>query len=316
MNKNQKIILYGGIGVFACLIALIIVLIVRNSNNTATDNADLQEVERLQWELDSLRQINDQMEIASLTDEFDRLNAEVAQYEDKQVTLANDSLVKQYNEAKNKVTNLMKELEQQKKANKLDKETIKQLQAEIGTLKDIARHYLEEIKRLNEENQGLRQEVTQVKEQNENLTRQNSEYTRENTQLSETVKLAKKLNITSLSLKPLNKKDKDEKKISKAKQLDVSFVVSPNATAAPGNKQFFVRILSPDGELLGGGPSFTYDGKSLGSTASRTLEYNNTEQLPVHIYWTNNASLTTGNYVVEVFCDGYRLGSGTFNMAK
>lgn len=312
MNKQQKILIFGATGVLACLIALIIVLIVRNSRASSISDEALQ----LQMQNDSLRHANDQLELASLTNEFDRLNAEFDRYENQELTLTNDSLVKQYTEAREKINSLMAELAKEKKSNNANKAKIKQLEAEIGTLKDIAKHYLAEIKRLNDENQGLREELTSTKEKNETLARQNSDYTRQNSQLSETVKLAKKLNITNLSFQALNKKDKNEKKISKATKLGVSFVVSPNNTAAPGMKDFFIRIISPDGDLLGNGKSFSYDGATLSSTASRTMEYNNTEQLPVSIYWDVTKTLQTGDYTVEVFCDGYRIGSHRFNMAK
>lgn len=322
MTKNQRIILFGAIGVFMALIALIIILIVKNDEHSS-------DVVNVQEQVDSLRRINDSLELASLTSEFDRLNAEFLEIDDKAVEEAiaksqikNDTLVRQYNDAKAKVSSLIKELEREKKSHNVDVGKIKQLegkikelQAEIGTLKDIARHYLEEINRLNNENQGLRSEIASERTKNESLTRENETVSRNNEQLSRTVQLAKKLNIASLSLRAYNKKDKDEKNITKAKKLGVSFSVTPNNTAAPGMKTFYVRILSPEGNLLGGGSSFSYDGSSVSATASRSMEYDN-QELPVSIYWDVNTTLTPGSYTVEVFADGYRLGSGRFNMSK
>ena len=51
------------------------------------------------------------------------------------------------------------------------------------------------------------------------------------------------------------------------------------------------------------------------STASRQAEYTN-DELHVSVYWTVNTTLTPGDYTVEVFADGYRLGTGRFNMKK
>lgn len=305
MQKNQKIILFSALGVFLALVALIIVLITQNARHSRT-------AEEMQEQADSLRSANDRLELASLTSEFDRLNAEFSQYEDRELNIKNDSLIKQYNDAKNRVSELIKELDKEKKSNNANRAKIKQLENEISTLKDIARHYLEEIKRLSEENEGLRKELTTAKERNENLERENSTVSTRNAELTQTVQLAKKLNITGLSLNAYNKKGKSEKNITKAKQLGVSFTVSPNNTAAPGNKTFYVRILSPDGAVLGGGTSASYDGTSVACTASRTLEYSNNE-LPVTVYWDVNTTLSKGSYKVEVFCDGYRLGSASFS---
>lgn len=308
MNKNQKILLFGTLGVFVALIALMVVLIVQNARHSSTAND-------LQVQMDSLRVENDRLELANLTSEFDRLNAEFSQYEDKQLQISNDSLVQQYNEAKERVNTLLNELEREKRSNRANREKIRQLENEITTLKGIARHYLEEIKRLNEENEGLRQELSTEKDRNRNLAEENASVSRSNAQLTETVQLAKKLNITGLSLTAFKSNDKVEKNITKAKKLGVSFTVSPNNTASAGRKNFYVRIISPEGSLLGSGPSFAYDGTTIISTAMREMEYDN-QELKVSVYWPVSNTLTVGDYTVEVFADGYRLGSGRFTMKK
>ena len=326
MNKNQKIILIGAIVVFLGLSALIIVLIVKNAEQTRRANemveqneAMLEQAAEMQERNDSLRSITEQMELDGLTAEFDRLNAEFSQYNDQQLNIKNDTLKRQYNEAKARVDALIKELAQEKKSSAANaaasKEKIKQLEAELTTLKGIAKHYLEEIRRLNEENQGLRQELSTERGRNETLAQENASVSRSNAQLAQTVQLAKKLNITGLSLSAYNKNSKTEKNITKAAKLGVSFTVTPNNTAAPGMKTFNIRILSPEGNVLGGGTPISYDGASIAGTAARQLEYDN-QELPVTIYWGVNTTLTPGDYTVEVFCDGYRLGSGRFYKSK
>ena len=305
MNKNQKIILYGALGVFVCLVALIVFLIVNNSSN-------VKAVNEAEARADSLSLVNDQM---MLTNEFNQLNADFNQYEGQQIYLKNDSLVQKYNQARMKVEGLLQELNSEKRSNSQNRAKIKQLEGEIATLKNIVKHYLEEIKRLGEENAGLKQEIEQVNQRNEQLASQVSVATKSNEELTQTVKLAKKLNITGVSLHAYNKKGKVEKNITKARQLGVSFTVSPNNTTAPGMKDFHVRIISPEGALLGGGTSFSFDGSSLRGTAHRQVEYAN-DEVSVSVYWDVNTTLTPGDYTVEVFCDGYRLASRHFTMKK
>lgn len=100
MNKNQKIVLYGGVAVFAALVAMVGILIYSNarSNNVAND---------AMARVDSLALANDRL---LLTNEFNQLNADFSQYEDQQVYLKNDSLVQQYNAARMKVEGLLREL--------------------------------------------------------------------------------------------------------------------------------------------------------------------------------------------------------------
>ncbi len=309
MNKNQKKLLTAGIAVMACFVALIIWLIVANSRNTAAVN-------KAEARADSLAIANDQL---VLTNEFNQLSADFNQYEGQQIYLKNDSLVHKYNEARMKVEGLIQELNDEKSKNAKNmaasRAKIKQLEGEIATLKNIVRHYLEEIKRLGEENEDLKQEIQQVQQKNEQLSSQYTAATKSNAELTQTVQLAKKLNITGVSFKAYNKKGKIEKNITKARQLGVHFTVSPNNTTAPGMKDFYIRILSPEGTLLGGGPSFQLDGSTISSTSHRKVEYAN-EELSVAVYWDVNTTLTPGDYTVEVFCDGYRLASRHFTMKK
>lgn len=305
MNKNQKIILYSGIGVFAGLVALIIVLIVNTSTQTEVANDALAKV-------DSLALANDRL---LLTNEFNQLNADFSQYEDQQIYLKNDSLVQQYNAARMKVEGLLKELNAEKRSNASNRARIKQLEGEIATLKGIVRHYLEEIKRLGEENEGLRQEIAQVTERNERLATQAATAERNNEQLTQTVAQAKRLNITGLSFHAYNKKGKTEKNVTKAKSLGASFTISPNATAAPGRKIVYMRITAPDGNVLTGGGTFNFDGQTLTASGAKEIEYDNGE-CPVSVYYQTNATLTAGNYLVEIFCDGNRLASHNFPMKK
>lgn len=312
MNKNFKIVLIGAIAVFAALVAMVVVLLVRN-NETDTVAYDAQA------RADSLALANDQL---LLTQEFNQLSADFNQYEDQQMYLQNDSLVQKYNESRMRVEGLIRELnaEKQKGARsakdlQASKAKIKQLEGEIATLKGIVRHYLEEITRLGRENEGLKQEVREVQVRNEELSNQVTQANADNQQLTKTVQLAKKLNITGLSFNAYNKKGKVEKNVTKAKQLGASFTVSPNNTTAAGMKTFYMRVLSPEGALLGGAGSFSIDGQSVQATASRSVEYDN-DEVQVSIYWDVNTTLTPGDYTVEIFCDGYRLASRHFTLKK
>ena len=305
MHKNQKILLFGRLGVIAALVALATILIVSNSKH---ENA----AERAQEQVDSLKLANDKL---ALTNEFNQLNADFTAYEDQQIYLKNDSLVQKYNQARLKVEGLIKDLNAEKRSNAQNRERIKELEAEITTLKGIVRHYLEEIKRLGEENEGLKKEIEAVSQKNQELATQVTATSSRNEALTQKVQLAEKLNLTGVSLHAYNKKGKNEKNITKARQLGVSFTISPNNTAKPGMKDIFVRIVSPEGTLLKGNGSFSFDGTSLAYTAKRSVEYAN-DELSTAVYWDVNTTLTPGEYTVEVFCDGKRLASRRFTMKK
>lgn len=309
MNKQQKLVISVGAAVVAILVGLIVFLIVSEYSGSGDD----EHIRALE-EVDSLRLANDQL---VLTNQFDQLNAEFSQYEGQQVYLKNDSLVQQYNASRDRIQKLLDELDREKKKGKTDRarseQRIRELEAEIGTLRGIVKHYLAEIQRLGQENEGLRTELAQANERNTALASEASAAQASNAQLSRTVAVAKKLNITALRLSGYNRKDKHEKKVNKIAKFGVSFSISPNNTAAPGMKDVYVRVLTPEGTLLGNGGSFSYDGASVQSSAHRAIEYAN-DEVPVSIYVPVTTTLTAGDYRVEVFCDGNRLGSKSFTV--
>ena len=310
MNKKVGIIIIAGILLCIGFIVLIILLIAGN-------NRSENDARQARLEADSLKIAVQQ---SDLDRQFSELQADFSQYEDQAVFLKNDTLVQQYNESRKRIEELMAQLQKERSGRKSDQAAsqrrIAQLEAEIGTLRGIVKHYLEEIRRLGQENEGLRNELATTQERNQSLNQQVQQTSAANEELTQTVQLARKLNITGLSLSAYNRKDKNEKNITKATRLGVSFTVSPNNTAAAGKKTFYVRILSPEGALLGNGGTFSHDGQQVGCTVSRTVEYDNGE-LPVSVYWAaSGTTLTPGDYVVEVFADGYRLGSRRVTMKK
>lgn len=268
------------------------------------------QVQEAQMENEELRLNNEQLQ---LTNEFDMLNAEFQQYEDQAHRLANDTILAKYTAAKAKVEQLMQELKSEKVKSQA---RIKELQNEISTLKGLLRHYIAQIDSLNKENAGLRAENTEIKAQNERLSSRVQEVTRSNETLSERMTLAEKLNVTGVSLVALKKNGKVEKNVTKAKQLKVSFTIPQNNSTPVGEKTIFLRIINPEGQLLGGSGSFSFEGKSVPCTARKGIEYAGDELAGVTLYWDVNTTLTPGDYTVELFTDGYRLASRHFTLKK
>lgn len=255
------------------------------------------------------------MAARDLDRESAELDAEFAQFENSRQYIQNDSIKRELNEkydaARLQVEKLQEELRSQKKKSAAE---IAKLRNEIETLRALLRHYVEEIDRLNKENEALRSENQEIKQQNERLNSQVAETSRKNEVLSERMTLAERLNVTGLSITPLNKKGKLEKKVQKAVQLCVSFTIPQNNSTPVGEKTIYVRIVSPSGQVLTGGGSFTFEGSNIPCTARRTIEYSGEEISGLNIYWDVNTPLIAGDYTVELFADNFRLSSRSFTL--
>ena len=273
----------------------------------ATRQAEAARAELEQQQLD--------MAQADLEREYQDLNDEFAQFENSRRFITDDSVKRELNDkyeaARIQVEKLQQELNNQKHKSAAE---IAKLRSEIDTLRALLRHYVEEIDRLNKENQELRSENQQVKDESRRLSSQVTETTRRNEALSERMTLAEKLNVTGLTLTALNKKGKNEKKVTKAVQLKVTFTIPQNNSTPVGEKTIYMRIISPSGQLLGPGGTFPFEGGNVEYTSRKTIEYAGEEIGGVTIYWDVNTPLIAGDYTVELFADNFRLVSRQFNL--
>ena len=131
MNKKSPL-LWIAVVLAAVLAAVVVVSLLRTAS--------------LSREVEQAREANEQLQLANeqlqLTKEFEAVNAEFAQYETAAQRLTNDTVYAKYTAAKQKVEQLMKELQSEKVKSK---ERISQLQGEISTLKNLLRHYVAQI---------------------------------------------------------------------------------------------------------------------------------------------------------------------------
>ncbi len=301
MKKAAGMVRVGAILVVVALVGLLVMGLASCGGSS--------DKEKMQQQLDSLKLANEKLQLAG---ETESLNQEFQQYENQAQYLKNDSLLEQYSQAKDKVEKLLAELKSEKATNS---KRIKELKGEISTLKGLLRHYVEIIDSLSKENTALRSQNEELQTQNQQLSTTVSDYSQKNQKLNERMQLAEKLNLTGLSFTALNKKGKTEKKIDKAKQLAVSFIIPQNNSTPVGEKTFYVRIVSPEGNVLGSGHTFSFEGGSVAYTEKKTVEYDQRE-LSLTVYYNVATALSKGSYQVEVFVDNYRIASRSFSMTK
>ena len=301
-NGIKNLLIYGGGAVVILLIAWLVYSTVSANRKAAAVQAQFEQVQLEQAQKDLER-------------EYDDLNAEFAQFENSRKFIVDDSVKRELND-KYEAARLQVEKLQQELANQKHKSAaeISRLRTEINTLRDLLKHYVEEIDRLNKENAQLRDENATIKKQNEQLSSKVESATRDNKKLTERMTLAEKLNVTGLHLSALNKKGKNEKKVAKAVQLMVTFTIPQNNSTPVGEKTIYLRIISPSGQLLGGGSTFSFEGGNVPFTARKTIEYEGEEIGGVTIYYDVDTALSPGEYTVELFADNFRLISRKFSL--
>lgn len=250
--------------------------------------------------------------------EFENLEREFNQLEVQQqkVVVKDDSqkekvleMQKKYDEARQQVNQLREQLNQLKESENKNLAEIESLTAQIKTLRELLKHYLEEIDRLNKENEQLRTENTELRQNLNQTTTTLAETKQEKEQLAERVVLAEKLNATGVGFNMLNKKDKVEKKIKNAAKFVITFTLPPNNTTPPGTKTIYAVIKTPEGQILDGAGSFSFEGSLVTASARTQVDYGGEEIGGLKMYYDIRNALNPGTYSVQLFCDGYQLMS-------
>lgn len=121
----------------------------------------------------------------------------------------------------------------------------------------------------------------------------------------------------------IHERGNKEKETSTARRVDklrITFDLE-NRIAPSGAKDVFVCITAPDGtpvavEALGSGKFVTRDGVEKLFTKKIQVNYNQGEKKTVTIEWKQNSDFQTGNYKIEVYNNGFKIGEGIRNFKK
>ncbi len=196
-------------------------------------------------------------------------------------------------------------------------EKIKTYEKELGTLRDVLKSYIAQVDSLNTRNQQLISENVEVKTHLEQARNENIKVNKEKTELSSQVQKASVITTSNILINPLNKRGKDETKVSKILKIKVCFTLRENAIATAGTKDVYMRITSSDGSVIAYSESdlFTFQDQQIVYSAKRQVDYEN-KDLDVCIYWDNSNKLTVGEYTVDIFTDGNLIGTSKFVLKR
>lgn len=218
----------------------------------------------------------------------------------------NDSISYNLGLERHRADSLMEKLQNERN---ISRATIRKYEKEINTMRNIMRNYVRQIDSLNQLNRSLTQENVAYRQQvNDERVRAQAAEERA-TELSNRVKVGSIVRARDIVLTALNSNDRVVPRASRAVRLRVDFILTANDLATPGERNVYVRITGPDGYVLAGDVSslFDYEGDKLTYSAVREIDYQN-KDLEVGLYY-NGEGITSGTYNVEVYMDGYMIGT-------
>jgi TolA-binding protein len=296
-NRNSKALLYTIIGILIALNAGLFYMwqkggnekeIVEKKLETTTGNlkektAALEEAEYL---LEKFRR-----DSAALVDNNKDLNAD---------------LVKK----KNEISALVIKLRANKNAS----------DAEIAELKSKIQELTAQLDQLQKENEELKEVNTQLQQEKEAAITENKQLSAEKKKYKN---IAQRLQAGSIKVEALKKRWITGKEATTTKAKDVeafrtAFTLAENKVAEPGDKTIYVKVTGPEGVTLSNpgneSGTFEYDGKESKYTYKFSVAYDQESKSVPATKWRPARDLKKGKYTIELYCDGFKIGSEVLNL--
>ncbi|MCT4586181.1 MAG: hypothetical protein N4A71_00010 [Carboxylicivirga sp.] len=225
----------------------------------------------------------------------------------------NDTLNLMLDQEREKITNLIEEIKTIKATNA---RKIREYKKELSTLRGVMKNFVVQIDSLNRRNEELTQENIQYRKQRDAIKESYKVLEKEKETLNKKVEIASQLETRKIESTGLNSKGKETKKTKSVAKIRTCCTILKNITAQVGMKTAYIRIQRPDDVLLITSKSnlFTYEDEEINYTAKRDFEYGG-EDVDVCVYYTAaDGELLKGVYTVDIFVDGFNIGTGNFEL--
>lgn len=232
----------------------------------------------------------------------------------------NQGLNEQLNEKDLAIEQKIKQIKQLLSKGKLSDAEYKKAKAEILNLKGQIEEYKLRVAELTKQNEVLTEEKNVL---TENLTIEQAKTAEQQKAIEardKKIGQAKVLHASAITAvgvrerKIFGKKEVSTDKANKVEEIKVKFSLDKNVLADAGDKDIFVKIIGPDGAPITGKMQTTkVDGTETLYTEKKTIDYKN-EKVDDVIYCKKQGNYAKGEYTVEIFAEGYRIGSSKFTL--
>jgi len=194
---------------------------------------------------------------------------------------------------------------------------IKGLNDKIGDMENTIAMLTEENKNLGEQNKALTADK-------ENLTKELGSTVAAKEDLEHTVDVASTLNISNISITPLDvKKNGKEKQSTSVKKVDKMMVRFDlwNRIVKPGSTNLYVLVIGPDGKPVSSGNNFSgvFKTREEGDkffTAKFPVELETAQTKTVAFSFVPESSFMEGDYKIKIYQNGFLIGESTSSLRK
>lgn len=240
----------------------------------------------------------------------ERLNYLEVEYDE--LSTQNEHLEGQLRQERARISRLRSELRG------IDPAKAQEYQEKISNLEKQLESYREQVAMLETEKQSLEGEKSQMQSTLNQTTARFDELERKKKELEEKVEKAAYLTISGITAQAIRERRRGDEPTDRARRTDkiqVCFTVNENHVAEPGSRDFHIRIIDPNNQVLADSRAnvFEHNGEELVYTNRRVVNFRN-EQQNVCIVWSQPERFDSGYYNVNIYAEGREAGYKLFEL--
>ena len=195
---------------------------------------------------------------------------------------------------------------------------INRLQGKVDGYRELLLAQDEEIERLREVNEQLFEENKEQKIEINNLNSTISNINKSNKKLEEQIEVASRLELLEIEIIGIFRNGSQKRKQFRNRSLEklnINFTLGENDLAKIEVKDLYIILEKPSGEIIydisNGSGSFTFEKREMFFTIKEEVLIDKSEK-KLSVEYLINDEFNKGTYLVTLYTDEYKIGSGEF----
>ncbi len=300
-SSSQYIVIF----LILSLIVTVLVLFYLMQNNLSTQKSQYEK-------LLSEQKTGYEKDLKKLQDDLQEQIEKARQLGDDKKSIV-DSL-------ENTIKRVQGDREALRKTTQLSQDQVKKYKDKIEAYEMLLQAKDKEIDKLRATAETLYKENSNLKDIKNQLITENIEEKTKREQLQTKVDEAAIIKGENVQVNAVDKRGKEtsggQYRASRIEKLNISFSIADNKIAKIGNKDIYLRVIEPTGAVLvnpNTGGELKLPNQTLNYSARQQILFDNSRQR-VNFVFARTGEYQSGRHNVEFYCDGQRIGGGSFDI--
>ena len=208
------------------------------------------------------------------------------------------------------------------RSNQISASELLKVKDELDVLRYYTQKYSRQVDSVAKENEILVENLQKTKKTLNKANEKIENLTMENIEKDSKLNIASRLKADNFIVVGIqNRSSGRQRETNRAKRVDqikVQFVIEDNPTAEIGDKNIYMRLLSPEGATIStetsGGGKFEYMGGEALYTQRQKIKFKNEQPTITFMYARGTTEWEKGEYKVLLYSDGFLIGSKKFTL--